>query len=260
MIQAGLAQNWRGLGCDKCVPRLNTPCLPTQRRCLHGALLEALQQEAKAQEGSAAAAQPDAAAAGQDVEMPDAGAQGAPGGGAAGAAAGAAGGGAGCRRPRVTVSSLSPAQQDRVVEQMVQGADIQLGLVNACIEVGAACVGGGQQLVKGTAQLLYCLAAAVPASASHLGGGGPEHLLKLGSPLLPAGRFLHRWSTTRTCAPASTPSRGPRCSWAGCTTRWSCGRWVQVVGGRVAVSKRMYCCAPLLKGRVLRSRQQLPTN
>lgn len=147
-----------------------------QRRCLHGALLEALQQEAKAQEGSAAAAQPDAAAAGQDVEMPDAGAQGAPGGGAAGAAAGAAAGGAGGRRPRVTVSSLSPAQQDRVVEQMVQGADIQLGLVNACIEVGAACV----EKWEATGQRCSSAAALAGWTCPHqcirqFDAGGPEH-------------------------------------------------------------------------------------
>lgn len=99
-------------------------------RCLHGALLEALQQEARALEGGSGAA-------GDDVEMQDAAAQGAPGGSAAAA------GGTGGRRARVAVASLTPAQQDRVVEQMVQGADIQLGLVNACVEVGAAWLVGG---------------------------------------------------------------------------------------------------------------------
>lgn len=181
-------------------------------RCLHGALLEALQQEARALEGGSGAA-------GDDVEMQDADAQGAPSGSAAAA------GGTGGRRARVAVSSLTPAQQDRVVEQMVQGADIQLGLVNACVEVGAAWLVGGRALASGSGSIRLCtMQLACPVcptgSAAALSGHDSNLRLDLGTP------FTDRWSTTRTCAPASTPFPGPPCSWAACTMRWSCGRWL----------------------------------
>lgn len=120
-VSAGAVVPFHRIRADSNVPPLG--------RCLHAALLEALQQEAAAQQGGGAG--------GQDVEMREAD-TGAAGGSSAAPAAGATG----TRRARVTVSALTPAQQDRVVEQMVQGADIQLGLVNACIEVGAGRAGG----------------------------------------------------------------------------------------------------------------------
>ena len=94
------------------------PCLAS---CLHGVLLEALVQEAQAQDGASGGSP-----AGGDEEMRD---------------AGAGGGTAGSRRARAAVGALTPAQQDQVVERMLAGADLQLGLANACVEVGAGCPG-----------------------------------------------------------------------------------------------------------------------
>lgn len=120
-----------------------------------------------------------------------------------------------------TQQPLTAAQRDRVVEAALGDEEQQLGLVNACIEV----LGEGR----------WCNICCTRA----LFGQHSTNRRLVPFPSQSINLLLHpRWSTFAICETRRAPSPGPRCSWAACTTRWSCGRCGAADDGRPLGQRR----------------------